>query len=242
MFLIPSYGYCSKSAHVTRKQCLAKGLSWYGFSISGHAFILIYCTLIIMEEAKALIGWEGIKDHLRNEEHNRTAVDAGVQTPLDSLTNEQLTILKEKYEKYTPYIRLSFISMTLLTIIWDVMLVVSSLIYFSIKFDVTSEVFLQATVLYFHSTPEKFAASVIAVVIWFFTYRFVYHRRILGIPLPGEGSFQYMQSAYTGRRSSLILGKSEKMQTFLGMPLNFPKSPQSVAEQGSAKISEKALR
>nr|CAG4647991.1 EOG090X07YX [Moina brachiata]SVE93071.1 EOG090X07YX [Moina brachiata] len=217
-----SYGYCSKSAHVTKKQCLAKGLSWYGFSISGHAFILIYCTLIIMEEAKALIGWEGIKDHLRNEEHNRTAIDAGVQTPLDSLTNEQLTILKEKYEKYTPYIRLSFISMTLLTIIWDVMLV--------------------ATVLYFHSTPEKFAASVIAVVIWFFTYRFVYHRRILGIPLPGEGSFQYMQSAYTGRRSSLILGKNEKIQTFLGMPLNFPKSPQSVAEQGSAKTSEKASR
>lgn len=105
---------------------MSKGLNWFGFSISGHAFILIYCTLIIMEEAKALIGWEAIKDHLRNEEHNRMAADAGVQTPLDSLSTEQLSMLKEKYEKFTPYIRIAFIFMTMLTIIWDVMLVVST--------------------------------------------------------------------------------------------------------------------
>lgn len=79
-----------------------------------------------MEEAKALIGWEAIKDHLRNEEHNRMAADAGVQTPLDSLSTEQLSMLKEKYEKFTPYIRIAFIFMTMLTIIWDVMLVVST--------------------------------------------------------------------------------------------------------------------
>lgn len=120
-----SYGYCSKpGAQVTKKQCLSKEYKWFGFSISGHAFILIYCSLIIMEEARALMGWEAIKDHLRNEEHNRTAVDVGVQTPLDSLSTEQLSVLKEKYEKFTPFIRVAFICMTVLTIIWDVMLVV----------------------------------------------------------------------------------------------------------------------
>ena len=46
-----SYGYCSKAIVRTgRKACVAKGFSWNSFSISGHSFILIYCTLIIMEE------------------------------------------------------------------------------------------------------------------------------------------------------------------------------------------------
>ena len=162
-----------------------------------------------MEEAKALVGWEAINDHLRNEEHNRSSTENGPITPLDSLSSEQLQLVREKYEKFTPYTRVIFIGMTVLVLIWDVMLV--------------------ATIIYFHSTPEKFIASVIAVAIWFFTYRFVYQRKLLGIPLPGEGLIRYMNpnqplASLQLRRSSLLHSYSaktdNKVPTFMGMPLN----------------------
>jgi len=210
VYVEEAYGYCSKTiVRSGSKQCLAKGYTWHSFSISGHAFILIYCTLIIMEEAKALVGWEAINDHLRNEEHNRSSTESGPITPLDSLSSEQLQLVREKYEKFTPYTRVIFIGMTVLVLIWDVMLV--------------------ATIIYFHSTPEKFIASVIAVAIWFFTYRFVYQRKLLGIPLPGEGLIRYMNpnqplASLQLRRSSLLHSYSaktdNKVPTFMGMPLN----------------------
>ena len=96
---------------------------------------------------------------------------------------------------------------------------------------------MKATIIYFHSTPEKFVAGVIAVLFWFFSYRFLFNRKLLGVPLPGEGTFRYMnpfQSLQTMhlRRASLI-SKNEKTPTFMGMPL----SPQKgVAEANTTKF------
>jgi hypothetical protein len=88
-----------------------------------------------MEEAKALISWEAIKDHLRNEDHNRSNEENVSATPLDSLSAEQLLYVREKYEKFTPYIRISFVLMTMLAVIWDVMLMVRiSLLYYIERF------------------------------------------------------------------------------------------------------------
>nr|CAG4646342.1 EOG090X07YX [Macrothrix elegans] len=193
----------------SRKQCINKGYSWNSFSISGHTFILIYCTLIIMEEAKALMSWETIKDHLRIEIHNRTTEQSSQSTPLESLTLKQLETANQSFETLTPLIRILFIGMTILVVVWDVM--------------------LMATIIYFHSTPEKFVASIVATLIWFFTYRFMFNSQIAGIPLPGEGVFRYItpvqhtQSVYL-RRASLPL-KNEKIPTFMGMPLNIQRGP-----------------
>ena len=44
------------------------------FFFPGHAFLLIWNNLFILEEAKAYLGWERIKDMLRNEEHKRSAI------------------------------------------------------------------------------------------------------------------------------------------------------------------------
>jgi len=92
-----------------------------------------------MEEAKALICWEAIKDHLRNEEHTRSSPEGGPISPLDSLTNEQLTHVKEKYDKFTPFIRTIFIVMTFLALVWDVMLLVCTLYYFAIFLNINYE-------------------------------------------------------------------------------------------------------
>lgn len=115
-----------------KESCLSEGFPWNAFSISGHTFILIYCNLIIMEEAKALIFWEAImKDHLMNEESRRNCADGDPPaSPLHSLTNEQLTRVKETYEKYTPFIQAIFIAMTFLALVWDVMLLVRIISFF----------------------------------------------------------------------------------------------------------------
>nr|CAG4649424.1 EOG090X07YX [Scapholeberis mucronata]SVE93681.1 EOG090X07YX [Scapholeberis mucronata] len=221
-----SYGYCSKAiTRSGRKQCLSKGHTWSSFSISGHAFILIYCTLIIMEEAKALVCWEAIKDHLRNEEHNRNNDNSRSSTPLESLSVEQLSYLRETYEKFTPYIRMVFILMTGLALMWDVM--------------------LMATIIYFHSTPEKFVAGVISVLLWFLSYRFIFSRKLIGVPLPGEGIFRYMNPTQPlqtlNQRRSSLLTKGERTNSFMGMPLSSAKIVQSLTEEPSFNRSSSLI-
>lgn len=68
-------GICSVTKYLTKSTCAAKGYKWRGFDISGHCFLLIWNNLFILEEAKAYLGWERIKDMLRNEEHKRLSVD-----------------------------------------------------------------------------------------------------------------------------------------------------------------------
>ena len=225
IYVEETYGFCGKAnVRSGKKQCLSKGLAWHSFSISGHTFILIYCTLIIMEEAKALVGWEQIRDHLRNEEHNRsqqqsTVGDTGLtSTPLELLSQVQLDYIRERYEKFTPYIRVCFIGMTVLVLIFDLELI--------------------GTIFYFHSTPEKFVASVISVLIWFLTYRFLFTNRVLSMCLPGEGVFRYMniQPLQTAKaRRSSIISKNDMIPTFMGMPLNVLKN--QTAEETSPSQS-----
>jgi hypothetical protein len=80
-------------------------------------------------------------------------------------------------------------------------------------------------------------ASVVAVLLWFFTYRFLFHRRLFSL-LPGDGTFRYMNpaqplQALQIRRSSLIGRSTEnKVKTFLGMPLN-PLRTSATSEDGA---------
>ncbi len=52
--------------------------------------------------------------------------------------------------------------------------------------------FKQATITYFHTTLEKLVASVVVVLLWFFTYRFLFHRRLFAL-LPGDGELIFMK-------------------------------------------------
>lgn len=64
---------------------------------TGHAFLLVYINLFILEEAKTIDGWEGIRDKIRLEDHNRGDAqnDPGEsKTPLEGLTPYDMAILK----------------------------------------------------------------------------------------------------------------------------------------------------
>ncbi|XP_077502837.1 acyl-coenzyme A diphosphatase Fitm [Amblyomma americanum] len=153
---------CTLEKHGTRDACLKAGQRWFGFDISGHAFLLIFCNLLIAEEARSFCGWERIGDLLRNEKYDDDSA-------LKDLPAEQLRLLQEAYPRLTPYVRLLFVAMTYFSLLWDLMLI--------------------CTVVYFHSMPQKVLGGVVAIVEWFMLYRVWYVSWSPG--LPGKGPFKY---------------------------------------------------
>lgn len=219
-----SFGHCSVRGFESKVSCLKAGHFWHGFDISGHAFILIYSSLVLIEEARPIINWESIKDFLRNEEHNRasgenTATDL-ITNPLKNLKDDQIKKLQVLYARYTPVMRLLFVGMTMLQLLWDVMLV--------------------CTMLYYHNMIEKVLSGIIAILTWFFTYRAWYPASGFLPDKPGKGLFVYQKDKPTSqlpprkRPSQLNMsGSANQMPKFMGMPLNLNASGTSVPSSPS---------
>lgn len=124
----------------------------------------------MIEEARPIIKWDTIKEHLRNELHNRSVSEYSSTNPLRNLSTEQIRNLRFLYDCLTPFIRVIFIAIASLQLLWDVMLV--------------------GTMLYYHRMVEKFLSGVIAIFTWYFTYRFWYQSAVPPDP-PGSGFFYY---------------------------------------------------
>lgn len=209
-FIETMYGRCNVKNFDSKIACLKGGHFWNGFDISGHAFILIYSSLVLIEEAKPINGWENIKEHLRNEEHNRLTREESTVNPMRNLADDELLNVKTLYEKYTPIIRALFIAMTGLQLLWDVMLV--------------------CTMLYYHKMIEKVLSGIFAILTWYFTYRAWYPASSLLPNSVGQGKFIYQkpraQPAVPFRKQSLNYGnaasssgQSTGVPKFMGMPI-----------------------
>ncbi|CAA9999117.1 unnamed protein product [Nesidiocoris tenuis] len=183
------YGKCNiKNASLQSKAaCLRKGHFWSSVDISGHTFILIY----------------------REEEYTRSLENSSLNTnPLRVLNERDFNFLTTSYQQFTPYIRLLFISMTGLTVIWEIM--------------------LWGTIIYYHSMLEKFLAALIAVTCWYVTYYIWFPMDIL-VSSPGEGSFKYNLTRTAGNAgippAASPWPKARKSYrrpsgpTFMGMPV-----------------------
>lgn len=206
-----SYGRCSVKGFVSKSTCLKAGHLWRGFDISGHAFILIHSSLVLIEESRPIIKWDTIREHLRNEFYNRSSAgrEASINSeinPLRNLSDNDLKYLKFLYEKFTPLIKILFIAISALQLLWDVMLV--------------------CTMLYFHKMVEKFVSGAIAICVWYFTYRFWYPSVVLP-DAPGTGNFIYQPkkieaTPFQARRPPQPNNAASNENTvpkFMGMPL-----------------------
>ncbi|KAK9502880.1 hypothetical protein O3M35_011568 [Rhynocoris fuscipes] len=202
------YGRCNiKDPKLQNKSaCLGRGYFWQSVDISGHCFLLIYSTLVIIEEARVVNCWEGISNHIRDEEYSRGLDDSGTyrSNPLRSLDENDFIILKNAFPKITPYVRTLFIALTILTTIWECMLL--------------------ATVFYYHSMLEKFLAALCAVITWYFTYYIWYPNVNLPPCAPGDGCFKYKEvkqrEPVIKRRQASINPKEGPR--FMGMPIRRP--------------------
>lgn len=221
-YIEASYGKCQIKQYGSKGTCLKAGHIWNGFDTSGHSFILIYGSLMLIEETRSMINWDSIKEYIRLEDHNRTAKETEQSTnPLKNLSAEEFKKLKFNYEKYTPYIRVLFIVITLFQILWDVMLV--------------------CTMLYYHVMVEKFLGGCIAILTWFFTYRVWYVYPTVLPKLPGDGVFKYIKKAtkdppvVTQRRrtGSIVNGNSGPM--FMGRPIYPQTTPSTTAGDSESR-------
>lgn len=162
------YGLCTERRDLkTKSACLRAASKWIGFDLSGHTFILIYSNLVLIEEVRPILGWEGIADLMRDESHSRDN-DIVNYGPLRHLSSSDFDSARMQYQRSLPWVRLNFVLVTFISIIWDMMLI--------------------STILYFHSMPEKLISGIIAIGTWFITYRLCYPSQRL---IPGDGSFQY---------------------------------------------------
>ena len=170
-----AYGRCNARGFDSKSTCLRGGHFWSGFDISGHAFILIYSCLVLIDEARPIVDWELIRDHLRNEEHDRRTNDKSLSTnPLRNLGDKEFNELKTLYEKYTPHIRCLFVAITVLVILWDIMLI--------------------CTMLYYHRLIEKILSGIFAIATWWVTYQVWYPSQMFSLPKTvGQGLFLYQK-------------------------------------------------
>lgn len=205
------YGRCNMKAYETKRGCLKAGHFWSGFDISGHVFILIYSSLVLIEEARPIVGWDNIKEHLRLEDHNRrTQEQSPTSNPLRNLNSDEISTLRFLYQKHTPIIKLLFVAITVLQLLWDVMLV--------------------CTMLYYHRMVEKVAGGIIAIITWYFTYRAWYPSKSVLPDAAGKGAFNYQQKVVRptlmARQNSLLTNSkaakpstSSEMPKFMGRPI-----------------------
>lgn len=159
-------GFCTKSAYPDRSACAVGGGRWLSFDVSGHCFLLIYCCLMIEEETRVYRNWDRITDLLNQ------ARSGGDPVELMSLTEREKAVIREKHEKYTLWIRLGFLALTLLHLLWDFMVAITS--------------------LYYHNWPQKIAGVAVATAAWYLTYG-LWYRMPRSPGMPGHSKMKYQR-------------------------------------------------
>ena len=154
-------GICTDSEHSDFYSCKKNGKTWLGFDISGHVFLLLHNLLTISEEVKTFKDWHELERLLNDEDLQKkrrvTATDMAKA---------------HKYHKIlTPFVKVVFVAIAALSVLWDFMLMMS--------------------ILYrFHTLQQKILASLVAAVCWIASYRIFYNSNIKWLPCqPGKTVF-----------------------------------------------------
>lgn len=134
---------------VSKKVCLSEGHEWQeGRDFSGHTFLLLYALLIINEEVKSYD--KGTKNDKGTKKIEQTS-----KVTKNQSGDKSGNIGDENSEIISKVIRILYVCLAALTILWEFMLL--------------------STALYFHHTLHKLAAAGVAVFFWYITY-YVWYR------------------------------------------------------------------
>lgn len=158
-------GMCTDIEHMTKDDCVGNEKGWLGFDISGHVFLLIHSMLVISEEVKPFKEWRRLGDLLE---------DKDLQSKR-KVTADDISETQRLYKELTPYIKAVFIAITIISVLWEFMLLV--------------------TVIYrFHTLPQKVTAAFIAVACWFINYRMIYRSQMEWLPCqPGKTPLEFIK-------------------------------------------------
>jgi len=153
-------GMCLKRSITSKIECKNDKSEWLmGFDISGHVFILMHSLLLMLEEVNFFYKWEMFHKKLEAKLER-----ANGETP-----NETVEASEYWYRMLTPILKINFIFLSLLVILWEIMILTTS--------------------LFFHTILHKLIAAFCAIVVWFITYKTWYPCSDFSISpgLPGDG-------------------------------------------------------
>lgn len=122
---------------ISKRSCRQEGFHWNGVDISGHCFLLIYSALVISEELQPKLYWS-------------SRIPAFEQTGPEDINGFQ----HNNIALVTPFVEVLSFFAGLLSILWEFMLVF--------------------TTVYFHTVYQKVLGAFIALFTWYITYRVWY--------------------------------------------------------------------
>lgn len=126
-------GMCEGEETLTsKKSCHLQGYHWDGFDVSGHIFLLTYSALVISEEIQVERWWSAEQRNPRESSRGATLI--------------------------SPLVKVLFICASLLLVLWEFMLV--------------------CTTVYFHTTVQKVVGALIALFTWYASYRIWYENEL----------------------------------------------------------------
>lgn len=135
--------------NLSKRQCLSKGFEYNAFDISGHAFLMTYCIFVLLEESIALKYILALNHELcANVEEF-----AKVNRAYFSFNVHQF---KSYFCYVYPLICFSLVAIACLSIIWDLMLIITS--------------------LYYHTVLEKIIGMGLAIITWNVLYPFIFRK------------------------------------------------------------------
>ncbi|XP_019640244.1 PREDICTED: fat storage-inducing transmembrane protein 2-like [Branchiostoma belcheri] len=162
-------GSCTDPDYTDKRTCVKAGFTWNGFDISGHAFLLSFCALLITSELSVLKTWDRLQEALeeKNKERGGSKKKRGTKSRNEILTQPQddRETSLELYYRLTPIVSVLFGVLSALTFLWEFMLL--------------------TTAIYFHTISHKLVGLACGTVSWYLTYGRWYKNAFPG--LPGDG-------------------------------------------------------
>jgi len=159
-------GRCARPSISSKFECKQSKHDWIGFDISGHTFLIMYCLFIMLEEVKIFDQWDQYNRNVQEKiTENGKEISSSSLSPTSGSCVERAAYW---FNTLTPLIKLNFILMAVMALLFEIMLL--------------------STFLYYHTMMHKLIAAFFAIAAWFLTYRVWFSNKQLLINpgLPGD--------------------------------------------------------
>jgi membrane associated rhomboid family serine protease len=139
-----------------KEECRREGLIWNGVDISGHSFLLSYCTLIISEEIQVVKFWTNEMICSDNESNRANESISSNETMAlnerESRPNERFLFDMKKQPVVVRYLCIIlYVICCLLMSMWLILLAFTS--------------------MYFHTVNSKVLGIILGLSAWYYTYQ-----------------------------------------------------------------------
>lgn len=136
---------------LSKKECyLRDDHVYHSFNISGHSFLLTYNVLLLMEESKEILRFLGL-----GRRFSRTSTENGTgKDSLAKLDKAEMHRLRLRCITMAPLIALGIVMVGVLALLWDFMLIVTS--------------------IYYHTFWEKLIGTSLAFAMWYVLYKKIF--------------------------------------------------------------------